>query len=229
MASTPKNELTQAQVQGVLPAKQAAIEQLLPDQGGAGNVVGVGVGVKWSKGEPTGKPAVLVLVTHKVDESELPKEHLVAKRFGDVPTDVVTVGTPMAGGGEPDVGAQTLAKRIRPAEGGWSVGHFQITAGTLGTCVYDILPGGSTNPPAHGVGIPPRFYILSNNHVLANVNAAKLGDPILQPGPFDGGTNPADKIASLSRFIPIMLNPPTPLTQHNNIVDAAVAAGEFHD
>src|SRR5713226_1935353 len=63
-----------------------------------------------------------------------------------------------------------------PAEGGYSVGHINITAGTIGTCVYDILPGGTISPPAHGVGIPPKHYILSNNHVLANVNAGSPGD-----------------------------------------------------
>lgn len=124
---------------------------------------------------------------------------------------------------------QQLARRIRPAQGGWSVGHYQITAGTIATCVYDLLPGASVNPPAYGVGIPPQFYILSTNHVLANSNNAHLGDPILQPGPYDGGTNPADKIASLSRFIPIQFAPQVPLGQHNNLVDVAIAEGRFEE
>lgn len=124
---------------------------------------------------------------------------------------------------------QQLARRIRPAQGGWSVGHYQITAGTIATCVYDLLPGAGTNPPTYGVGIPSKFYILSNNHVLANSNDAHLGDPILQPGPYDGGTNPADKIASLSRFIPIQFAPQVPLAQQNNIVDAAIAEGRFEE
>jgi hypothetical protein len=130
----------------------------------------------------------------------------------------------------PLVGAEALARRARPAEGGYSVGHFRITAGTIATCVYDLLPGAATgSQPQPGVGMPQRFYILSNNHVLANVNAAMVGDPILQPGPFDGGTFPADLIARLSRFIPISLEPPTPRILHRNLVDAAVAEGQFHD
>lgn len=124
---------------------------------------------------------------------------------------------------------QQLAKRIRPAQGGWSVGHYHITAGTIATCVYDLLPGAGVNPPTYGVGIPSKFYVLSNNHVLANSNDAHLGDPILQPGPYDGGTNPADKIASLSRFIPIQFAPQIPLAQQNNIVDAAIAEGRFEE
>jgi hypothetical protein len=145
-------------------------------------------------------------------------------------TDVLQVGFPIAGGNDhPGVGIQTLTRRIRPAEGGYSVGHIDITAGTIATSVYDILPGGSTMPPAAGVGVPRRYYILSNNHVLANSNAALLGDPILQPGPFDGGTDPTDRIAALSRFVPITFDPPTPRAQHNNLVDCAIAAAEFHD
>jgi hypothetical protein len=45
--------------------------------------------------------------------------------------------------------------------------------------------------------------ILSNNHVLANSNAAEIGDAILQPGPFDGGSFPQDHIAKLTQFVPI--------------------------
>jgi hypothetical protein len=95
--------------------------------------------------------------------------------------------------------------------------------------VYDILPGGKISPPRHGIGVPSRYYILSNNHVLANSNDATLGDPILQPGPFDGGTDPADRIASLSRFIPITFDPPVSKARHRNLMDAAIAEGDFHD
>ncbi|MGH9286568.1 MAG: hypothetical protein ACRD0M_12985, partial [Acidimicrobiales bacterium] len=213
-------------------------------------VVGVAQGVKWTNGEPTGKPAVLVLVTHKVPADELAQSELVPKSLKDTPTDVLAIGQPMAGpagtleltlptstngaSSHPTVisdgiTSQLLAKRVRPAEGGYSVGHFRITAGTIATCAYNILPGGSTSPPSIGVGIPPRYFILSNNHVLANSNAAAIGDPILQPGPADGGLAPADVIAKLSAFIPITFNPPVPLANHNNLVDAAVAEVAFHD
>ena len=199
---------------------------------------------------------MLVLVSHKVAKEELPKEEMVPAKLGETKTDVLEIGFPTAeqfrmmppgvrpvdegnGVGTPILEegeftqfaeALLLAKRLRPAQGGYSVGHFKITAGTIATCVYDILPGGSTgSPPVHGIGVPPRYYILSNNHVLANTNAASIGDPILQPGPFDGGTDPADRIAALSRFIPITLEPPTPRALHRNLVDAAIAQGQFHD
>jgi hypothetical protein len=229
MAANDAISLTAKQSASVQTAQAAAVDQFLAPESQPMNVVGVATGVKWSNGEPTGEPAVLVLVTHKVDKGDLSKSDLVPAKVGQVKTDVLAIGVPLAGGGSPDLSVQTLKKRVRPAHGGYSVGHVAITAGTLGTCVYSILPGGSTSPPTHGVGIPPKYFILSNNHVLADVNAGKIGDPILQPGPIDGGTNPADAIATLSAFVPITLNPPTPLAQHKNIVDAAIAQGEFHD
>ncbi len=124
---------------------------------------------------------------------------------------------------------EVLTKRARPVRGGYSVGHFRITAGTIATCVYDMLPEATTIPPAPGIGIPPKYYVLSNNHVLANSNAASPGDPILQPGPYDGGADPADRIARLSRFVPITFEPPIPRAQHRNLVDCAVAEGDFQD
>jgi len=79
-------------------------------------------------------------------------------------------------------------KRYRPAPGGVSVGHRDITAGTLSCWVKKA----------------GQLYLLSNNHVLANVNAGKKGDPILQPGAADGGTA-VDELGKLYKFVPISL------------------------
>jgi S1-C subfamily serine protease len=75
--------------------------------------------------------------------------------------------------------------------------------------------------------MPGRYYILSNNHVLANSNNASIGDHILQPGPYDGGLMPSDVIALLSAFVPIQWI--TPAGAPCNYVDAAIAWGQFHD
>jgi hypothetical protein len=96
--------------------------------------------------------------------------------------------------------------RERPACGGDSIGHSNITAGTLGCLVKDKL-----NPD-----VPA---ILSNNHVLSNTNEATPGDPILQPGPADGGSTPSDQIATLTRFYPIHFEAGV-----YNQIDAAIAA-----
>lgn len=80
-------------------------------------------------------------------------------------------------------------KKFRPAPGGISVGHYKVTAGTLGCWIKK-----------NG-----QWMLLSNNHVAAAVNEGKKGDPILQPGSADGGTVLTDEIAKLYEFIPISL------------------------
>ena len=94
------------------------------------------------------------------------------------------------------------ARFPRPVPIGVSVGHPAVTAGTIGVRVRD------------GTG---RVFALSNNHVLANQNDANTGDSALQPGTFDGGQNPADKIGELYDFQPINFN------GGNNTMDAAIA------
>ena len=97
-----------------------------------------------------------------------------------------------------------FTSRMRPARSGISIGHRDITAGTLGGLVRD-----------RGTGVTA---ILSNNHVLGNSNDGATGDPILQPGPADGGTFPDDQIARLTRFVEIDFIPGA-----ENLVDAAIA------
>ncbi|MEQ8326952.1 MAG: hypothetical protein RH951_07325 [Parvibaculum sp.] len=209
----------------VQKAYATEVDKFLQPEKAPSNVVGMGYGVKWSNGEPTGKPALLALVSQKVDKEELTPGDMIPKKIGDMQTDVLAIGQPFAGQAEPlEVSAQLLARRARPASGGYSVGHKNITAGTIGTCVYDMV-----GSPGNPVGMPNHYYILSNNHVLANSNNASPGDAVLQPGPFDGGTDPTDRIAALSRFIPITFDPPVPRFLHRNLVDAAVAEGQFHD
>jgi hypothetical protein len=221
-----KMMLAQTEISAAEKAFDASQAKFLEPEKLKANVLGMGVGVKWSGGEPTGEPAVVVLVSQKLDKELVSRAERIPSKLGDMQTDVLAVGQLVAGGGASlEASTQTLASRIRPAEGGYSVGHPDITAGTIATCVYDILPGGRVSPPRHGIGIPRRSYILSNNHVLANSNNAGPGDPILQPGPYDGGVLPADRIAKLSRFIPIHFLP----SNRINLVDAAVAEGPFHD
>jgi hypothetical protein len=194
-------------------------EELLQKQ----NVVGVALGHKMKAGRDLGDNCLTVFVEHKLDKDLIPKDSLIAPEIDKYKTDVVETGVIFAGTelmkqpakkAQEEAGILTLKRRMRPAEGGVSVGHFAITAGTIATAVYDREPF---------PGIPRRYYILSNNHVLANSNNANIGDAILQPGPFDGGVLPSDLIAHLSRFVPIRFDGSC------NFVDAAIAEGQFHD
>jgi PKD repeat protein len=113
----------------------------------------------------------------------------------DVPVRVVVTGMFVAG---------NTTSRARPAPVGYSVGHKDITAGTIGARVVN--GSGDT-------------FILSNNHVLANSNDGSIGDPILQPGPFDGGSDPADRIGTLADYQAIDFT-----LSGQNHMDAAIAA-----
>ena len=64
--------------------------------------------------------------------------------------------------------------------------------------------------------------ILSNNHVLADVNRIAPGTEIMQPGGADRGKPASDVIAQLTRFVPVQFG------GLPNLVDAAVAALTEH-
>jgi hypothetical protein len=182
------------------------------------NVVGVGVGHKVKDTKETGDTSLTVFVTHKMDPSLLDDSDVIPKNFGKFKTDVIETGEIFAGDQLPatqeELTIQLLGERVRPAMGGYSVGHYKVTAGTIATGVFDQVPY---------PGIPSKYYILSNNHVLANSNDAYIGDPILQPGSVDGGVYPDDQIGKLSRWITINFE------GKKNLVDAAIAETEFHD
>ncbi len=98
----------------------------------------------------------------------------------------------------PDL-VEELRSRVRPLRPGLSIANVNVTAGTLGAFVTDT---------------DEATYALSNWHVLAGSTSAAPGDPILQPGPYDGGTA-ADQVGTLDRAAPLE---PTV----RNVVDAAL-------
>ena len=143
------------------------------------NVVATGIGYKVTKGKKTADLSIICSVKEKVATSNLSSVDRVPQTIDGIPTDVVATG--------PIRAFPSPTERHRPAPGGVSIGHREITAGTLGCLVK-----------RNG-----QIMILSNNHVLANSNDASTGDAILQPGPHDGGTYPNDHIADLAAFVPI--------------------------
>jgi len=157
------------------------------------NVVGVAVGYKNYKDESTDQLALAVLVEQKKPVEALTEEDFIPSEMDGAPTDVIEVGRLEAYVSSP-------RDRYRPTiPAGVSIGHYLVTAGTIGAVVYDKTTG--------------EPLILSNNHVLANSNFATAGDPILQPGPTDHGARPNDVVAQLHRFEPIYFHgevPPAP-------------------
>jgi hypothetical protein len=153
------------------------------------NVVGLGTAYKVVAGQATRELCLATLVTKKVSSAVLAAEDKIPPKIGGVATDLIEVGHLVA------LGPQT--GRCRPAEAGISLGHYKITAGTFGCVVRDRHSNAR--------------LILSNNHVLANSNDALTGDPIIQPGPVDGGKQGNDTLALLTRFIPVTFgDPPEP-------------------
>jgi hypothetical protein len=130
---------------------------------GKENVVGVALGHRYEGGEDTGERAITVLVQTKLPEDMIASEDLIkrgTKTRKGTRVDVQEIGVVQAGGGveveeapsamrmpvergiEPAdmVGTLALTQRARPVMGGFSVGHYAITAGTIATCCYDLTP-----------------------------------------------------------------------------------------
>lgn len=91
----------------------------------------------------------------------------------------------------------------RPVPGGVSIGHPETTSGTL---------GGRICYEGYGCNC-----FITNAHVAGGLNGAKIGDPILQPGPHDGG-KADDEIGNIVAMV-------SPKKGVNNTVDVAIACG----
>jgi len=139
----------------------------------------------------------VALRVSSVDALRLPVIEDALRRWGDE-TDVRVVGLVRAatGGAPPRPGPSRRV--LRP---GASVAHPDVTAGTLGAFGRD------------GSG---RVVMVSNNHVLADTDRASVGDPVLSPGPADGGRPDVDRVATLTAF--------ERLSTAGNLLDLAVAA-----
>lgn len=151
-------------------------------------VIGVGRGFKEVGGKVTDEEAIQVLVRKKLPESALYTRDIVPRKVSGITTDVIEIGEIHA--------LRNRTDRIRPAQPGISIGHYLVSAGTFGAVVFDK----ETGDP----------FILSNNHILANTTTtsnqrAKVGDPILQPGEYDGGNLEDDIVGFLYRYIPLQM------------------------
>ncbi len=169
----------------------------------APGIQGFGIGEKITCGKRLKKIVLKVYVERKLPKKQLKESTIIPKevRIGGlskpIPTDVQAIGK---------VELEPNTTRVRPLIPGYSTGHLQITAGTLGCIVRK-------------KGDSQTLYVLSNSHVLANEGIAQKGDKIVQPGPIDGGTAPADIIGKLDDFVPFQFT----TTGYPNLIDAAIA------
>lgn len=158
-------------------------------------VTEVYVGVK--NGDPAQGEAIVFAVREKKPLSALSDAEVIPRAFGATQTDVVQQDYPQA---------LALTQRKRPCPGGFSLGHVRITAGTLGVAVKR--------------GASDDWLALTNNHVAANSNDAQPGDPIIQPGAADGGSDPADRFGTLTEFVSISFENQIPGKKNTTVAKA---------
>ncbi len=151
------------------------------------NIVSIAPQLIFVEGRPTDNAHIVIGIDPALKEQnvvDIPLQLQLVNRENVRTDEIIAVEIVEEG----EIRPEAWGARKRPCPGGYSIGHYQITAGTLGLHVK--VDGN------YG-------YILSNNHVLANTNNASVGDAILQPGPADGGTPSDDTIATLNRWVPV--------------------------
>lgn len=159
-------------------------------------VTAVDVGFKITGDQLTDQVAIRVHVGRKMPAAELAKSEVfnetgkTPRKVGGFPVDVIeaTYGpsdAPMVLDYDDEAAIEAIDRKsaVDPLIGGVSCGNPRVTAGTIGAIVFDR----ATCKP----------MILSNWHVLAGASAAAVGEPILQPGKIDGGTQ---TVATLTRM-----------------------------
>jgi hypothetical protein len=178
-------------------ARVAAFAAAATDTAGRENIVGFAVGLRYASNSLTGHLAVKVFVRDKLPLDRVAPSARVPTQIAGFPTDVEAIG---------EIILHSYAQRYpRPVPCGVSISNVDLAgSGTLGCLV--VLNNG-------------KLCILSNNHVLANENAAQLGDAIIQPGNAEPVDAPDQVIGALENFIPIQAT--------GNLVDAAVALTSF--
>ena len=153
------------------------------------NVLGFGYGVKWAGSSVASLNSVRVYVRTKLSRRDLMERELIPQEIDGVPTDIIEID-------------EITAAFPRPIPSGLSGGHHGTAGGTLGCLVSRSGSNGT--------------FILSNNHVLANVNRPGPSPVrIVEPGAPVGSGNPP--IAQLTDHEPIVFGGAP------NEIDAAIA------
>ena len=176
------------------------------------NVNGIGYGYKHINGINTLEPCLHVFVNNKVNKKNLSNNNIIPTKYMGIKTDVIKVTD-----FKDEIITQNdiiLNQKIRPLEGGSEVGFVDnLGAGTICCIVKKKIKRNVYN-----------YYILSNNHVLANFDKNPIGTKFTQPANDENSLNSSSNIvAELETFIPIypqiFVNDRTP----RNSVDCAIA------
>jgi endonuclease G len=171
-------------------AIEAAVRQVAAEYLEDPNITSVGLGYRVKDGERTQTPTLQFTVGEK-----FAPEALEAAGTRPIPAAITVNGIQF----ETDVverrfephaiAVAQLAKderkqRLDPAPPGVSIGNVRITAGTLGCLVRDRASG--------------ELRLLSNWHVFQGADG-RLGDAVVQPGPYDDNRVAGNQVAVLDR------------------------------
>jgi len=145
------------------------------------------------------KQCIRIYVVKKIPKEQLKPDEVIPEEIEGICTDVVEIGRIKAHQQSYDP-----KNRFRPSPAGVSTSRAdEVAAGTVGW--YFVAEDGM-------------LLVASNNHVWAKENQGKRGDPLTQPGLYDGGDPNKDALYTLYDFIPINFS-----QNALNTVDVAVA------
>ncbi|WP_437064615.1 hypothetical protein [Streptomyces sp. enrichment culture] len=155
------------------------------------NVTSIGIGYRQRGGETVEELTLQFTVDVKTSEpeelealgtAELPAAIEVAGV--EVPTDVIERSYTTQFRVVAEAEGPMRKRRLDPIVPGASVGHVEVSAGTIGCIVFD---KNDATP-----------YVLSNWHVLHGPDGA-LGEAIVQPGPHDDNRITLNRLGTLKR------------------------------
>jgi hypothetical protein len=164
------------------------------------NIVAVGISEKVTDKGLTGVLSLCFYVEKKVSKRLIRAGNLVPAVMASSDGTAVFTDVKPIGRVRPDF---PVKRKASPVQSGFSVGHVDATAGTIGAIVRK----------------GKKFFVLSNSHVLAGAGLARLNDSILYPGPRDGGKLAKNIVGTLARFARFKVG-----GQFVNHVDAALCA-----
>ncbi|NFF61710.1 hypothetical protein FDB08_02825 [Clostridium botulinum] len=170
------------------------------------NVIGVGLGCKIINGCLTNQLCLTVYVTVKRPSNTISPNNFIPKLFCGIPTDVVESGYVSVGTFNCTCSNSPLHEKVRPCNGGFSIGVDGMPDCSIGCLVKDAAD---------------KFYILTCNHSVAKNSEHSIGvTPVVQPSPKYGGRVPRDTIATVSKFKKVTLT-------GDNYIDAVICETNF--
>jgi hypothetical protein len=202
----PQQQLSLSKASPQIQAVMAVQNRHTPDLLAKANVVGTATGLSDGK-------LVIKVLTKKPGVTGIPES------FDGIPVVVENRG---------EIRAQSYTEEYPiPVPIGVSCGNLMdpdrtgyLTAGTIGCTVEKMVKIGKGKNAQRVL----KRFILSNNHVIAQENGGKVGDPIVQPGTYDMWNPPGHEVASLSELVSIKFTRKYPAPKYpENKMDAAIA------